>query len=172
MVLRVATPTATTATPGGRSIAIARMRALREHIAISRADAILITLALLFGVASLAFPFAHDQGVHYYVGREWLQHGALPYRDTFDYKTPGIYLLYVALIAVFGEGMWPIRLAELACIVWLGWLCARIVDEKPRSGRIGLSIFLASFAYYGFFNYWDTAQCELCLLYTSDAADE
>ena len=54
-------------------------------------DALLAAVGVLFGAASLAWPFGWDTSVHYYVGREWLLRGAIPYRDTFDHKTPGIH---------------------------------------------------------------------------------
>ncbi len=134
---------------------------LRSVLGLSRIDIALIVVGLLFGACSLTYPFGHDQGVHYYVGREWLQHGSLPYRDSFDYKPPGIFLIYAALIAVFGEAQWPIRLAELGCVSVLGFLCARLATTKSHAGLVGFSVLTAHLLYYGFFIYWDTAQCEI-----------
>jgi hypothetical protein len=127
-------------------------------------DALLAAVGVLFGAASLAWPFGWDTSVHYYVGREWLLRGAIPYRDTFDHKTPGIHLVHALAIAVFGEGMWGMRLVELAAVVVLGWACAEIARHPalPRpAGARGATILAASVFYYGFFDYWNTAQCEL-----------
>jgi len=127
-------------------------------------DALLAAVGVLFGAASLAWPFGWDTSVHYYVGREWLLRGAIPYRDTFDHKTPGIHLVHALCIAVFGEGMWPIRLVELGSVVVLGWACAGIArdrDSRRSPGLTGATILAASVAYYGFYDYWNTAQCEL-----------
>ena len=127
-------------------------------------DGLLAAVGVLFGAASLAWPFGWDTSVHYYVGREWLLRGSIPYRDTFDHKTPGIHLVHALAIAVFGEGMWGIRVIELASVVLLGWACAGIArDRTTRAppGLTGATILAASVYYYGFYDYWNTAQCEL-----------
>jgi hypothetical protein len=126
-------------------------------------DALLAAVGVLFGAASLAWPFGWDTSVHYYVGREWLLRGAIPYRDTFDHKTPGIHVVHALVIGVFGEGMWGIRLVELASVVVLGWACAEIAKDRARAvqGLRGATILAASVFYYGFYDYWNTAQCEL-----------
>jgi hypothetical protein len=130
-------------------------------------DALLAAVGVLFGAASLAWPFGWDTSVHYYVGREWLLRGAIPYRDTFDHKTPGIHAVHALTIALFGEGMWGIRLVELAGVVVLGWACAELARDDgarpaPRpAGVRGATILAASVFYYGFYDYWNTAQCEL-----------
>jgi hypothetical protein len=127
-------------------------------------DGLLAAVGVLFGAASLAWPFGWDTSVHYYVGREWLLRGAIPYRDTFDHKTPGIHLVHALAIAVFGEGMWGIRLVELGSVVVLGWACAGIARDgrsRPPPGLAGATVLAASVFYYGFYDYWNTAQCEL-----------
>jgi len=130
-------------------------------------DLALATAGGAFGATSLSWPFGWDTSVHYYVGREWVLRGAIPYRDTFDHKSPGIHLVHGLLILLFGEHMWDIRLAELACVCALGWACAAIALDRrgdPRevpAGLHGATILVASVLYYGFFDYWNTAQCEL-----------
>jgi hypothetical protein len=124
----------------------------------------LACIGIAGGSMSLAYPFGWDTGVHFYVGREWLLRGAVPYRDVFDHKTPGIHLIHAVCIYLFGEHMWGIRVAELATVVVLGVLSAALVaprKERVPAGLYGAGIFLASVAYYGFFDYWNTAQCEL-----------
>jgi hypothetical protein len=123
-----------------------------------------MALAVLFGAASLAYPFAWDQGINYYVGREWLLRGSIPYRDLFDHKPPGIYVVHAICIRLFGEGMHGIRIAELGCVLGLGWLCAKLLtrgDERLRPGVLGAAVFGASFFHYGFFDFCQTAQCEI-----------
>jgi hypothetical protein len=131
-----------------------------RRIVVSRLDGVLVLVAFALGIPSLAFPFGSDQAIHYYVGREWILHGAIPYRDTFDYKTPGIFVIHALLIGLFGEQTWGIRLAELACTVTLGLLLARLVPARER-GMTGFVCFATAVLYYGYFSYWDTAQCEL-----------
>lgn len=131
---------------------------------ISWVDAVAAFLGVLFGAASLGYPFGRDQGLYYYIGREWLLRGALPYRDSFDVKTPGVYLLHAISIALFGERQWGIRVLDLVGIVALGWIAGALAApwNAPASrGVRGLAVLGASVFYYGFFDYWNTAQCEL-----------
>jgi hypothetical protein len=129
------------------------------------------SLGVVLAVPSLFLPFGWDTSVHYYVAREWLLRGAVPYRDTFDHKTPGIYVVHAALIAMFGEGMWPIRLAELACVFLLGFVGASLAAprrKKPSAGAVAAAILGVSLFQFGHLDYWNTAQCELwCVLFAS-----
>jgi len=127
-------------------------------------DGALGAIGVAFGAPSLAWPFGWDTSVHYYVGREWLLRGAVPYRDTFDHKTPGIHLIHAVCVWLFGERMVGIRLVELACTVAIGWACGAIAcvrSRHPYPGLRGACVLAASVLYYGFFDYWNTAQCEL-----------
>jgi hypothetical protein len=60
-----------------------------ERPRFSLEDAAGLVVAIVLGVASFVYPFGRDQGLYYYVGREWALRGAIPYRDVFDHKTPG-----------------------------------------------------------------------------------
>ena len=120
--------------------------------------------AFAVGACSLVYPFGRDQGLYFYIGREWWLHGSLPYRDSFDVKTPGIYLLNALSYAWFGNAQWGIRCFDMLVIGVLGWLvarCATRAGEPLRPGLVGLGVFAASVFYYGHFDYWHTAQCEL-----------
>ncbi|MEO6419778.1 MAG: hypothetical protein ABIP39_10245, partial [Polyangiaceae bacterium] len=123
----------------------------------------LVCVAVLVGLPSIAFPFGPDQGLYFYVGREWL-HGSIPYRDVFDHKTPGIYVVHAVCILLLGEHTSSIRVADLLCVLALGAIVARLATPRsapvPR-GFIGLGCGISSMLHYGFFNFWDTAQTEI-----------
>jgi hypothetical protein len=55
---------------------------------------LLLATAVAFALPSLAYPFGRDQALYHYVARGWFDHGLLPYRNIFDQKPPGIYLVY------------------------------------------------------------------------------
>ena len=135
-------------------------RAVIERVRAWRADVALALAGVLFGAATFSFRSDTIQGVHYYVGREWALRGSIPYRDTFDYKTPGIFAIHALLVRVFGEQMWSIRLAELGCVFVLGLLCAHLLGSRVR-GATGLVCLTTFVVYYGYFYFWDTAQCEM-----------
>jgi uncharacterized membrane protein (UPF0136 family) len=127
-------------------------------------DALLALLALLMGLPSLTFPFGRDQGLYFYVAREWVRHGAIPYRDVLDHKTPGIYVLHAISILLFGERMWGIRVFDIVAVFLVGWLAARAVTERNKvapAGLVGLSILSSSILFFGYLNWWDTAQSEI-----------
>ncbi len=126
-------------------------------------DQLLILAALLFGLVTVFYPFGGDQGLYYYVGREWLA-GAVPYRDAMEQKTPLVFLLHGLLVLLTGENMWAIRVAELAWVVVVGLAVADLAShagEPPRPGVRGLACLAVSVLYFGLFDYWDTAQCEI-----------
>lgn len=127
------------------------------------ADALLIVAALLFGSVSVLYPFGGDQGLYYYVGREWLT-GAVPYRDVMEQKTPLIFVLHAVLVFVTGPNMWAVRVAELGWLLLVGVALAELAayeGERRQPGTLGLACFSLSVSYFGLFNYWDTAQCEI-----------
>ena len=126
-----------------------------------------ISLAVMgaaFCVGSLSYPLVLDGAVNHYVAREWLLNGALPYRDSFDHRAPGIYLVHVACLVVFGAAPYGIRIAEILAMVGSARLAAAAVT--PMGSPVPRATWAAAFfggclLYYGFFDYWCTAQCEI-----------
>jgi hypothetical protein len=126
---------------------------------------------VVVGAPSLAYPPSWDMSVHIYVAREWLARGAMPYRDTFDHKGPGLYALHALALRLFGDAMWGYRLLELAMVFALGVVCAWLAapaSRRPEPGVVGVSVFAANVFAFGFLDYWNTAQGELaCALLTT-----
>ena len=134
-----------------------------------RVDLALGAIALAFGSVSLAYPFGRDQGLFYYVGREWFLRGSIPYKDVFEQKTPFIFAIHGLLIALTGENMWAIRLADLVAIFFIGLFASKLVAKtEPTSyGTAGAAMLASSGFYYGYFSFDDTANCEIwCVLFT------
>lgn len=130
-----------------------------------RVDLVLLSLAIAFAWVTLLYPLGRDQGLYYYVGREWALRGSVPYRDVLDHKTPGIYIVHALLVLVFGERVWPIRLAEIVCVLVLGVGAARLGSSTrlPCRGLTGLSVFATSIFYFGFLNFHETGEGEIWL---------
>ena len=137
-------------------------------------DLALGVAAAVFGSVTLTFPFGRDQALFYYVGREWVLRGAVPYRDLYENKTPFIHALHATLIALAGEGMWQIRAAEIVAVLVLGALAALLTTSpgtRPRDGVRGAAMFAASVFYFGYFPFQDTANCEVwCALFIAASA--
>jgi len=141
--------------------------AIRAVVAATRRvhplDAALVLCGLLFSAVSLAYPFGRDQGLYHYVGREWF-HGALPYRDMMDQKTPVIYFVFGLANALFGEHLWSVRVLELAWVLSIGWVlgwAATAPKQVPSPGVRGTGSLLVCLLYFGVLGFWDTAQCEI-----------
>ena len=124
-------------------------------------DISLFVIALIYSLPSLGYPFGRDQAAHFYVGREWL-HGLLPYRDIWDHKPPGIHLIHVLSIAVFGTHQWSIRLMDIIGLLAIGRIVAYIINQGTTRirGLLGCIWVLAIGLYFTCFDYWDSAQVE------------
>jgi hypothetical protein len=120
-------------------------------------------LALLYGLPAWAYPFGNDQGLHWYLGWRWL-HGELPFVSGVSSKPVGIFAIHALTTAIFGNGMWPIRVTEGLTVCAIGWLIAafaRPSGREPADGERGVAALLFAGCYYTFFDYWDTAHPEL-----------
>lgn len=121
------------------------------------------SIGVAAGLVSLTFPFGRDQGFSYYVAREWVMRGAIPYRDSVSDKAPGISLMNAAAVGLFGQRQWGIRVADFACVIVLGILAAHLTTPRRQSVRPGLrgvGVLCACILYYGFHDFWNTAQAE------------
>lgn len=107
----------------------------------------------------LMFAFGRDQGI-YAVVADGVVRGQMPYRDLWDFKPPGIYLIFAFAQVIVGKVMWGIRLLEVAGLVAsVFWLSAfsRNVFGDSRPGLIGGAIAALIHAQLEF---WHTAQPE------------
>lgn len=127
---------------------------------------------IVLGVLSptLFFPYGRDQGVFAYVGAA-IGRGELPYRDVWDLKPPGIYLLYALLTRGVGEAgeplMLALRLADLAVAAGVGTLLAalarRLAHPSDDAGAVE-AVGWASAGWYAILylqgTFWSMAQAE------------
>lgn len=127
------------------------------------ADRILI--ALLGIVSSLALlqillmGFGRDQGIYAVVADAVLS-GGMPYRDAWDFKPPGIYLVYILAQGLFGSNEWSIRLVEVIAfgsVVPVFWGLAKRFFGDGRIGLVGAALAIWIEAQLEF---WHTSQPE------------
>ena len=129
----------------------------------SRADRALMVVAasvvLLCAALVLTFGIGRDQGIYGVVAREMLD-GGMPYRDAWDFKPPGIFLLYGLARGLTGGASWGIRLLEaaglIATAIGLVVLSRRWWGE-PRIGVVAAALMALVHAQLDF---WHTAQPE------------
>jgi hypothetical protein len=107
----------------------------------------------------LMFPYGRDQGIYTMVARS-MEAGGLPYRDAWDFKTPGIYAPYLLAHLVFGRAQWALRAVEALSLVSLYpafVLISRWVLQDGRAGALAASLSIVFYAALGF---WHTGQPE------------
>ncbi|MBM3460192.1 MAG: hypothetical protein FJX77_16860, partial [Armatimonadetes bacterium] len=110
---------------------------------------------------TLAFPFGRDQATFAYMAQTILR-GEMPYRDAWEVKPPGIYLLYSLVLAAApqpGSEMLLVRLADCAVALGIAVLLARILAHlgRPEAGPAA-ALFYAALYLQG--SYWSLAQAE------------
>jgi hypothetical protein len=106
-----------------------------------------------------SFDYGRDQGIYALVART-VTEGGMPYRDAFDFKPPGIYLVYALARALSGNAQWGIRALEVA------GLCAMIVAMVSLAERwwgernIGWLAGALAALVHAQLDFWHTAQPE------------
>jgi hypothetical protein len=118
-------------------------------------------------VAAIAFlllqlvTFGHgrDQGIYAMVARAVLD-GGMPYRDAWDFKPPGIFLIYALARALFGAAPWGVRVVEAAGLVAMSFGLVRLARTWWGDGRIGLVGAAIAVLIHVQLDFWHTAQPE------------
>ena len=104
---------------------------------------LVLWVAVLRGPSLFVDPFGWDEGFYLIVGRRLLS-GAQLYVDLWDYKPPGIFLIYAALVAVSGGSVAAIvagsALAVLATALLLALIGERVFGQ-PRAGLYAAVMF-------------------------------
>jgi hypothetical protein len=118
-----------------------------------------LILTAYFLVHLVAFQYGRDQGIYAVVG-EGMTRGLAPYKHVWDFKPPGIFLVYAAARAVFGGGMHAVRLVEAAAwgsLVGAFYLLSRRYVGAGWPGLVGGLLAVLTHAQLEF---WHTGQPE------------
>lgn len=103
-----------------------------------------LAIIVVLGCALLlpAFSFGRDQGIYATVGRAMLS-GQVPYRDVWDFKPPGIFLLFAVSEALFGHTMAAPRILEALGLLAMAWAMVQLAERwygSKTPGWIGAAI--------------------------------
>jgi hypothetical protein len=107
----------------------------------------------------LLFSFGRDQGIYGVVADTMLK-GGMPYRDAWDFKPPGIFIIYAFAQGLFGKSMLAIRLLEVIGLVATVFGLQRLGQvffERPKAGLVAGAVAALVHAELEF---WHTAQPE------------
>lgn len=116
-------------------------------------------IVVLSSLQILLFGFGRDQGIYAVVGDALLD-GKMPYRDAWDFKPPGIFLVFAVADALFGKAMSSIRLLEvtgLVAVVFAFRRLGRTLFDSATAGLLGGALAVLIHAELEF---WHTAQPE------------
>jgi hypothetical protein len=105
----------------------------------------------------MAFDYGRDQGIYSVVAHGWLQ-GEPPYRDVWDFKPPGIFLVFALAQTLFGSGMHAVRVLEalgFASLIWAFAIFSRRHLGSPLPGICGGMFAVLAHVQLEF---WNTAQ--------------
>ncbi len=120
----------------------------------------MVSLVAAFALLQLMLMgFGRDQGIYAVVANSVLR-GEMPYRDAWDFKPPGIFVIYTVAQAIFGANEWGIRLIEVisfASLVPLMGVFARRFFGDVRMGWVAGALAIWIQAQLEF---WHTAQPE------------
>lgn len=104
----------------------------------------LVSIAVVLCCALLltTFSFGRDQGIYATVGSGILS-GKVPYRDLWDFKTPGIFFVFATAEALFGHTMAAPRILEAIGLVGMALAMAELSErwyDSRTPGWIGAGI--------------------------------
>ncbi len=107
----------------------------------------------------LTFSFGRDQGIYGVVAERW-RHGVWPYEGAWDFKPPGIFLVFVAIQSLFGTGEVGVRVVEVLALVGLLAGLFTYGVRVLRSEPVGLAAGLLALVTHVQLDFWHTAQPE------------
>lgn len=107
----------------------------------------------------LLFGFGRDQSIYAVVGQGVVA-GQMPYRDLWDFKPPGIFLVYATAHALFGATMWGPRVFEAVGLIVSACLLVRLSRIFFADSRPGFIAAALASLLHTQFEYWHTGQPE------------
>ena len=109
---------------------------------------------------SRGWPLIHDAPLMHYIA--WrISEGAVPYRDLFDMNFPGVYLLHLAALKLFGAGDAGWRAFDLVWLAATSLAAAALAAPWGRLAAAGAGLFMA--AYHLAAGAWQTGQRDFLL---------
>jgi hypothetical protein len=101
----------------------------------------LLVITVLFVIVRalpiLSFPIGNDQGTYLTIGQGLLE-GKQLYRDLWDNKPPGIFIVYAGIAKLFGRVMWSAAVVDILLLLVISYLLFQFIE--PYLGRAGAAI--------------------------------
>jgi hypothetical protein len=107
----------------------------------------------------LTFDHGRDQAIYALVAREMLD-GRMPYRDAFDFKPPGVFVVYALARALFGASQSGIRIFEALTMLGSVWGMVRLSELHLGRRSVGFIAGALASLIHAQLDFWHTAQPE------------
>jgi len=138
-----------------------------RSVALSRSSIVgtlvILPLAVLAGMLawrSRGWPLIHDAPLMHYIA--WrIGEGAVPYRDLFDMNFPGVYLLHLVALRLFGAGDGGWRAFDLTWLAGTSLAAAALAAPWGRLAAAGAALFFAVYHLAG--GAWQAGQRDFFL---------
>lgn len=117
-----------------------------------------IVVALSIGLV-LTFDYGRDQAIYALVARELVQ-GKMPYRDAFDFKPPGIFLVYAIARVLFGGAQYGVRVLEALSMLGTAAGLVRLARAHFGDAKIGFVAAAVASQVHAQMDFWHTGQPE------------
>jgi hypothetical protein len=118
-----------------------------------------VAVVLFSMVQILTYGYGRDQGIYAMVARTILD-GGMPYRDAWDFKPPGIFLIYALARGLFGASQSGIRILEALGLAATVVGMAHLTQRWWGQPRIGLLAGAIAALIHAQLEFWHTAQPE------------
>ncbi len=111
-------------------------------------------------VQILLFAHGRDQTIYATVA-DGILHGEMPYRDRWDFKPPGIFLVHALALASLGQNMWGVRLLEVAAMAAMAYAFIKLSLRFWGSALPGYLGSALAFWVHAQLEFWHSGQPEL-----------
>ena len=109
--------------------------------------AIIVLSTLLFQRQSWGIPLNRDEGTYAYIASNLFEKDFMPYRDAFDHKPPGIYLVYWLGFRALGESQYAIRFTSILASI-LGSFVFWLITRKLKVRNFDQALMTSSYVYF------------------------
>ena len=110
-------------------------------------------------VQILMFGYGRDQGIYAMVA-DALVRGKMPYRDAWDFKPPGIFVVYAIARLFFGSSQVGIRVLEVVGLLGACWGLVRLSERFFNSRVAGFFAAALAALAHAQLDFWHTGQPE------------
>jgi hypothetical protein len=112
-------------------------RSTRNSLLSRTLIAIAVAYVCIRALPILSFPLGRDQGTYLTIGQGLLE-GKQLYRDLWDNKPPGIFIVYAGIAKLFGRVTWSVAVVDILLLLVISYLLFRFTERYL--GRAGAAV--------------------------------